>query len=945
MSIFVSPIKVTPPAYFATTSSTSAKTDLEVNRARLIQRLKAVLPGEVCLVEGTEGCGKTSLVNAWLRQARESDPPPLVSWLTLDKSDNDSTRFLASLAQALHTAKPGLGSSLLTNLEAPCYPAMPELLAGMLSELAALEGQVILVLDDFEKVNTTRIQQATTFLASNLPINTRLVILTSGEIPPPLAELNQALGWLHIQENDLRFTLAEVNELFITGFKVKLSAAQAALLLECTRGRALELFMAGLALQRNPKAKEMWQLLGETTAPVLEFLASQMLERQMEPVREFLMCTSILDKLHGDLCDHLMRASPSGLQAPGRGKVTLEHLSKNRIFTMTLEPKQEWFSYHPVLARFLQKQLMVSLPNLVNQLHTRASNWFELNGDIEAALSHALAYGDEERASLLLETRALTMVGEGQLSSVLNGLGLLPARLVLQRPWLCLAEAWATVHEGWDAGVEALLTSAQAAIYGTSPGISQRAQGHMAAIRFQLSKDARDIQHRDELARQALEFLPPEDRGVRCYIATQLGLSLRQRGRLEAAAEAFTESLACSRQGNQHAASMMAYCRLADLHYYEGRLQKVLALSEEALSMAEDFLLREGYTPPYANLAHIYAALVLFERDELDPAQSHIEQSIVLSNTQGMQEAAALGWSILASISNSRGHTQEAQRAIHETKSLLDQARQDLARQATHWPNRSPKIPALLVNQPSRAEERIARLYTLWNDTQSAQTWVTENQYSADDPFEFLQLPIYVTLGQVLLAQGKILDARRLIWRLLSICESSGANYSLVRTLVLQAQLMQSTNDYNSALLALQRALQLAEPERIMRAFMDTVLNVTPLIRRLSEGKSGSGHARVILMALERQSYRQNSASEYTFLPVLPITRAPLPMEQADLTFTEREREVLRLFESYLTVLEIATRLGISDHTADTLVRNIYRKLGVREPIQAVERAREMKVI
>jgi LuxR family transcriptional regulator, maltose regulon positive regulatory protein len=943
MTILISPTKLSPPTYLS--ASTTTKAALEILRTRLIQRLKSMPSGEVCLVEAAEGYGKTTLVSAWARLALEGENPPVVSWLTLDKSDNDPARFLASLAQALHTAKPGLGLSLLTSLEAPCYPPVPELMSSLVSEIAALDAQIVIVLDDFEKIDTTRIQQVVTFLASNLPLNARVVMLTSSTIPQALAELNQSLGWLHFQEDDLRFSVEEMNELFAAGFKIKLAAEQVVLLMNRTRGMAMELFMAGLALQRNPQAKAMWQSLSDESVPALPLLAGWVLERQMEPVREFLLCTSLLEKLSGELCDDLLRASPSGLQAPGRGQVTLEYLSKNHIFTVALDAQRMWFRYHPVFARFLQNQLNTNHPDLIARLHTRASNWYELKSDLERAFVHALAVGDEERAALLLETRALAMIGEGQLSTTLSWLGQIPAELVLQRPWLGLAEAWATVHEGWEAGVEALLTSVQTSISGTSQYITQRAQGHMNAIRVQLMKDTPEIQHRDDLARQALEFLPPEDRGVRCYIATQLGMSLRQRGRMGAAAEAFTETIACTRQGNQPAASMLAYCRQADLHYYEGLLQKVLALSEEALHLSQDFQQREGYILPYTNLAHLYAALVLFERDELDLAQSHVEQAVSLSNARGVQETAALSYSLLASISNSRGNRPEAQQAIHEARRLLEQARQELDLQAIHWPNRGQKLPGLLGMQPNRAEERIARLYTLWNDKEAAQAWLTESHYSADDPFEFLQVPVYITVGQVLLALGRVLDTRRLVWRLLSICESSGANYSLVRTLVLQAQLMQSTNDYNSALVSMQRALQLAEPERIMRAFMDTVLNITPLIRRLSEGKSGSGHARAILMALERQSYRQNGVSQYTYVPALPVTRSLPPIEQSALSFTEREKEVLRLLESYLTVLEIATRMGISDRTADTLVRNIYRKLGVREPLQAVERAREMRVI
>jgi LuxR family maltose regulon positive regulatory protein len=944
MSRLTDPTKLTPPRYLEGPRRKQASpSNGPFSQPHLLDWLQVkILPGKTACLVAPEGSGKTTLVSSWMKSNQQIEQPLRFAWLSLDDGDNDIARFLCGLVTALQQAQPGLGITILAELDCPKQPNLPGLLAALLMEISASQASIYCVLDDFHAIISERLHQGVGFLASNLPPNLALVIVSDKDLPDPLKRLCQQEEWPVLGMEDLRFKPAHARAMLEANFKVKITDGQARTLTSRTQGLALAIHLAGLALQGHPSPDSFWQELKEADSPGLDFLLNLVWERQMEAVREFLLFTSLLNRLSGPLCDHILRASPSGLQAPGRGQASLEHLSKNRVLTYSLDNDCKWFRYHPLLAQMLRAKLEESYPGSMIPLHQRASQWAELNGDLEAAIHHALEAGDEERASVMVELNALTWIGQGELTTTLKWLGRLSAGLILLRPWLCLAEAWATADEGWQQGTETLLSVIETAAESMPPNAAQRARGHIAAIRFQLSTADKLTPQGEALARRALEFLPPQDRNVRCYIATHLGMDLRQLGKLSAAAEVLIEAVACANQGENRAFAVLALCRLADLHWVEGLFQKVLALSEEALFMAQNYQAIEKHPLLPAGFAHIYAGIAAYERDELEVAQSHFENSIAYCESWGFPEFVAAGQALLAWTYYARGNLSFARQTAEQS--------QDNLQKSIHLQQESPervtRSPNFLAVQPEYTQARLASLYLTLGDHQKAIAWVEQNHYQDSDPVDFTRAPIYLSVAQVLLAQRRTLEARRLIRHLVSLSEATGAQNSLIRALALQAQLFQQSNDYQSGLATLKRALRLAESENYLRSFMDGNRDVYVLLRRLSESGPGSAYARSILAAADRQSQRSLGAGEPITLSPRPLTRPLSPVDRvARDALTDREKEVLRLLDSYLTVVEIAYRLSLSTRTVDTLVLNICHKLGARDARQAVARARELKIL
>ena len=947
MSLSIPPTKIYPPHYLSGPEKPPADQNRWVLRQNLITRLDTVAWGKIVVLSSPNGTGKTTLIQSWLMPDLPEITGSAVAWLTLDQGDNDPVRFLAGIIIAIQQLHPALGAAVLSSLQMPRPPDVFIELSSLLSEVSNLPNDISLVLDDYEAINSARIHQAVVFLAAHRPENLHLVLACGAELPQELEEACQHAGWEKVDFQDLQLSKEEVVEVFKFYAHSILTQSQAETLAYHSQGMAIAVQLAARALPQHPDPDAFWVELARQTTPALTFLVEQVLMQQTNPVREFLLCTSILDRQTGSLDDMVMRASLSGLQAEGRGRVTLEYLSKNRLFTVIQDPDRIWYRYQPEFARLLREQLHQRYPALVPRLHERASAWYEVNGDLEAAILHALASNDEARASVLIEVNILSLIGMGQLNTVLTWLGKLSAGLILLRPWLSLAEAWAIAQEGWEQGIETLLTNVETAASIMPAPAAKRARGHMAAIRSQAALGNPNTSRIEELYRQALELLPPDDRAIRCYLTTQLGILLRQRGRLTSAAESLSEAIFCTNQGQDRSASILAYCLLADLHLVEGLLQKVLALSEEALNQAEIHRIQEGYLLPQSGLAHIFAGIVLLERDELELAQSHLEQSLVLCRTWGKQDALALGQTVLASVLNARGNIQAARESAAAGMRLLNELRE----QGSRIPLRSD---SLLVLQPEYIEAWLIQLQISWGEPQSVKDWMERYGYEPDDSFNFERSPVYFTLAQALLSLDRALDARRLVRRLIQLSENTGAVYHQVQALVIQAQLFQNTQDYSSALASLKRAFLLAEPENMVRVFIDVTYDPTStdtatmsmLIQRLSESKSNSVYAKTILTSLGRQKFRNTNIENLTSVSANLITR-PLPSldEVPSEPFSAREKQILQFLESYLTIVDIASQLSLSYRTVDTIVRNIYRKLGVRDARQAVQRARELRII
>jgi len=346
------------------------------------------------LVSAPAGFGKTTLLAEWLavgaaRPTKESS----AAWLSLDQGDNEPVTFWSYVVAALRSAVPGVGETATALLDAPA-PPMTTVLTSLVNELAAADP-LVLVLDDYHLIETVEIHEAMGFLLDHLPAQVHLVIASRADPPLPLARLRARGELLEVRAADLRFTDGEAAAYF-DGMGLHLDAGDVAALEGRTEGWIAALQLAALSLRGRDDVATFIEGFAGDDRYVVDYLVEEVVQRQPEDVRRFLLETSILDRLSGPLCDAVT-------DQPG-GRARLEALDRANLFLVALDDRRQWYRYHHLFADVLRARLLDEHPERVPDLHRRASAWHERAGDTTVAIEHALAAGDSDRAAGLVES-------------------------------------------------------------------------------------------------------------------------------------------------------------------------------------------------------------------------------------------------------------------------------------------------------------------------------------------------------------------------------------------------------------------------------------------------------------------------------------------------------------------------------------------------------------
>lgn len=898
-----------------------------VERPRLLVRLSQGLDQrKLTLISAPTGFGKTTLLSEWLFGRDEGErrkdeiflhpsaftlPPFKVAWLSLDKDDNDLTRFLTYLVAALQTVQPVLGDPPLAFLPATHPFSLEAVLTTLLNELAALPEEIVLVLDDYHVIETDTIHRALTFLLDHLPPHLHLVILSRTIPPLPLGHLRARGQLLELQAADLRFTSVEAAEFLNQVMGLHLSTADIETLEARTEGWIAGLQLAALSMQgRDSGAIPSFLASFSGSHPyILDYLVEEVLQRQPEPIQTFLLQTSILDRLCGPLCDAVLSRGTGGrggvgestpapplLRSPAAAQDILEYLEQSNLFIIPLDNERKWYRYHHLFVELLRNLLQKKVGTAgMAGLHRRAAEWYEQQGLVAAAMSHALAAADVERAARLVEQNAQMLLSRSEMTTLLSWLNALPAELVRSQPQLSLFQAWALALTGQLDAAE------------TSLPESERQPGEVAAIRATVAYLRRDMSQAVALYRQALDTLPEESSFLRGAVALSLGIAYSWMGQVAQAAQVLTQASTISQAtGNVHVA-LTALWNLAQLQIEQGHLRRAAGLCREALELAQ----RDQSLPPAAGGAYVSLGQLLYEQNDLAGAAAQFEAGIKLGEQGADLAILALGYLALARLKRAHG---DPKRALE-----LANGAEQLARRynSPYW--------------TAQAAAYQARLRLAEGQVEAAVRWAQEYKLQAGHEVNYLYEVEYLTLARLLVIQGQADQATALLERLRQAAMAGERMGRLLEVLVLEALAYQARNDLSQALACLEQALTLAEPEGYVRLFLD---EGQPLITLLAEVRDRlsvpcQAYADALFAA-----YRQEQEGLHP--SVLQPLIEPL---------SERELEILHLIAAGLSNGEIAEKLVVTVGTVKWHLNNIYGKLDARSRTQAVARARELRLL
>jgi len=869
-----------------------------VIRPRLIKQLNEGVHGKLTLVSAPAGFGKTTLISEWVNQKDEKGRihPSTVAWLSLDEGDSDPIRFLTYFVAALQTVNLSdsegnsikIGNGVLAVLQSPQPPSTESILTTLLNEITAVSTPIILILDDYHLIDSQPVDKALTFLLDHLPPHMHLIMTTREDPNLPLSRLRVRGQLTELRATNLRFTPAEAATFLNQVMGLSLSVDEISALETRTEGWIAGLQLAALSMQGQENNTDFIQSFTGSHRFILDYLLEEVLNHQPEAIQTFLLHTSILDRMCSSLCDAVLQDSDT------LGQETLAYLEQSNLFILPLDNERRWYRYHHLFGDLLQQRLQLSTDELVTNLHSRASVWYEEN-DLEIeAFQHAAAANDIDRAERLMAGRGMPLLLRGAVGPVMNWLASLPTAVLDARPSLWVTYATAFLFTGQITGIEEKLQCAEAALQNiTLDDETRDLIGRIASMRSTLAVAQNRVETIIIQSRRAQAYLHPDNLPVRTSVIWNLGYANELQGNRQAAKAAYLEAVSISESIGHFIIHVMSLLGVGAMQEGENDLHLAAETYQKILKLIGD--------PPIAVAcaAHLGLAGLYYEWNDLESAENYGQQSLILAQ----QFPSSVDREVASDVFLAR--LKLAQGDASGAATILASAEQS-AQQHNHV-YQIPKVAAAQVLT-------LLDQGNLVNAAQIAQTY---------------ELPL--SQARVHIAQENPAGAQAVLASYRQQMEAKGWADELLKVMMLQAVAYYHQGEMETAVSHLTNALELAEPGGFIRLFLDEGKPIVELLLRMKdEGGRMKEYIHKLLAAFGEKDL------------IHPLSPAPQPLIEP---LSPREIEVLQLVARGYSNRQISEELFLALNTVKGHNRRIFGKLNVQRRTEAVARARELGLV
>jgi LuxR family maltose regulon positive regulatory protein len=622
-----------------------------VPRRDLLAVLRDGGPRRLTLLAAPPGFGKTTLLAEWAA----SEDGTAVAWLSLDEDDNDPARFFAYTTSAVRRVEPELGGRALAALHTPGADLLEVVLPLLLNDLARLDRDLVLVVDDYHLITNPQIHEALAYLIERSPVAFRLVLATREDPPLPLGRLRASGDLGELRAGELRFSEQETTAFLTEALGLELSADDVARLQARTEGWPAALYLAALSFRGRPDASALIERFAGDDRYLVDYLTTEVLARQSAELRSFLLQTSILRRFCGPLCDAV-----AGREASA---ALLTELEQSNLLLVPLDTKREWYRYHHLFGELLQHELAATDPDVLPVLHRRASAWYREAGLIVDAAGHATAAGDVHAAVELVARHYAFFVGQGQLATVLRWLDALPEAVAAEDWLLCFAGCVVTAHAGRLDEAERWLERAEHAPPLARDG--QEPAAPLAALAATLRLLRGDIGGTVENARRALDAAPMADPVWQLVLASGLWWS----GQADEAKRMLETATRTAQAAGIPVTTVYALGVRAAIALDE---QDELAAEELAREAIELMHLTELDEHPWVAMAHIVHGTLLGRRGELATAAEEVERGLALGERLRAWQVIVHASLALAEVRQRQHEPAAARRLLTRVRDLLE---------------------------------------------------------------------------------------------------------------------------------------------------------------------------------------------------------------------------------------------------------------------------------
>jgi LuxR family maltose regulon positive regulatory protein len=744
-----------------------------------------------------------------------------------------------------------------------------------------------------------------TFTLDYMPPQMRLVILTRADPPLPLARLRVRNQLTELRAADLRLNTGEATAFLNQTMGLDLPPDDIAALEARTEGWIAGLQLAALSMQGRADVGDFIAAFAGSHHYIVDYLVQEVLHRQPDEVRAFLLKTSILNRLNGQLCDALT----------GRvdGQATLEALEQANLFVVPLDDERRWYRYHHLFADMLRNRLSQTLPDQVEGLHRRAAAWYEASGLVAPAIEHSFATDDHAQVKRLLRQFYPRWMRPENRALVNRWFERFPQDFLHSDPWLCVTWAWVIWGRGQAAEADRYLDLAQDAYdrlhaNGQLPQDDPEYDGLPAEI---LAFRALILTREDvpaqviELADRALSIAPQGASTIRAIAYLDKQVAYRDLGQMEEAIQACMLGMPAARAGEDIGTRVSILYSLGFNLILQGRLKEATLVYQDGLRYAETR--GERHSPRY-DAIYVRLAELSYERNDLREAERLLEQGLQVGEKSIYLWHRFYGQILLSRLLLAQGDRQGALDALDRVGQLSRQI-----------------VGAYFEDELT---SYWARLCADLGQRECAEAWARIANPVLDEQSGYHQVDRAIQLAHVLLALGRLNEGMQLAERLQTVLQMKSYRHLQISVSVLQAIGWWGRDEPVQAIQCLEAALALAEPEGYVRVFLD---HGQPMLELLNRARQ-RGIAPAYVARLISAAKPGIAASPSTGQPLVE----PL---------SERELEVLHLLAEGRSNREIGDALFIAVGTVKKHLSNICGKLGVQNRTACVARARELGLI